>query len=425
MLTLDGRWNLLRDEEGHPRAILTIDTNVTERKKLEAQFLQAQRMESIGTLAGGIAHDLNNLLAPIMMGAGLIRQFSPNQDILTVVQNIERSARRGADLVRQVLSFARGVECARVIIQLDHIIREIESIVVNTFPKNITFERDVPGVLPMILGDPTQLNQIVLNLCVNARDAMPDGGHLVVSGRHVVIDEQYAVMNKGVVPGGYVVLEVTDNGSGMPKAIVDRIFEPFFTTKELGKGTGLGLSTLLGIVRSHGGFVNVYSEVGRGSTFKVYLPVPQDQQTAVLPAPGTETLPRGQGELILLVDDEISILSITRQTLETFGYRVITAEDGAQAIGLYAQSRAEIAVVITDIMMPVMDGPALIAAIRRVNPAARIIAASGLNANGNVARATHAGVKHFLAKPYTADAMLALLRDVLSEKSSRPPFAGP
>jgi PAS domain S-box-containing protein len=423
-LTVSGRWTLLRDEAGQPKAILSIDTDVTERKKLEAQFLRAQRMESIGTLAGGIAHDLNNLLAPIVMGVGLLQQYQPNDKAQQVIRNIERSAKRGTDLVKQVLSFARGVEGSRVAVHLKHVIREIVGMTESTFPKNITVDTNTPNDLWLVTGDPTQLNQVLLNLCVNARDAMPNGGRLVITAANTVIDEQYAVMNRGVVSGRYVRLEVTDNGSGMPQEVVDRIFEPFFTTKELGKGTGLGLSTVLGIVRSHGGFVNVYSEPGKGSTFKVYLPAQELDQAGAAPAADRpETATRGHGELILVVDDEASILSVTQQTLEAFGYRVITAEDGAQAIGLYAMHREEVAVVLTDMMMPVMDGPALIAALRRINPGVRVIAASGLNANGNVARATLAGVKHFLAKPYTAEALLGMLKKILTDASSRPPFA--
>jgi PAS domain S-box-containing protein len=416
VLTIEGRWTLVLDEAGRPKSVLAINTDVTERHKLEQQFLRAQRMESLGTLAGGIAHDLNNLLAPIVMGVDLLKQFVTEEEPLHVIRNIERSARRGTDLVKQVLSFARGVEGARVAISLAHVVREVELIVQNTFPKNITFETHVPPDLPLIIGDPTQLNQVLLNLCVNARDAMPDGGRLTISGRATVIDGQYAAMNRGVATGAYVRIEVADTGCGMPREVIDRIFEPFFTTKELGKGTGLGLSTVLGIVRSHGGFVNVYSEVGKGSTFTLHLPAQSDD------APGagavtiaTERLPRGNGELILVVDDEASVRDVTRQTLESFGYRVVTAEDGAQAVGLYARHRDAVAAVLTDMMMPVMDGPALIAALQRIDPGIRIIAASGLSTNGNVARAVHAGVKHFLAKPYTADAMLTLLKEVLAK----------
>jgi PAS domain S-box-containing protein len=421
-LSLECRYTLLRDETGRPKSVLAINTDITERKKLEQQFLRAQRMESIGTLAGGIAHDLNNLLAPITMGVELLRRFQINPRCLPVVDNIERSAKRGAELVKQVLSFARGVEGTRVALQVRHIVREIESIAENTFPKNILIEAVVPHDLRLIMADPTQLNQVVLNLCVNARDAMPDGGRLRIEAMNIEIDEQYAIMNHGVAPGHYVLIQVTDSGCGIPQVIIDRIFEPFFTTKELGKGTGLGLSTVMGIVRSHGGFVNVYSEVGKGSVFKVYLPALLESVEEGRRESEAEKFPRGNGELIMVVDDEASVLDITKQTLQTFGYKVITAEDGAHAIGHYALQRDEIALVLTDMMMPVMDGPALIAALRRINPKVKLIAASGLAANGNAVRAANIGVKHFLAKPYSADDLLQMLREALSERSSRPPI---
>lgn len=423
-LTIEGRWTLLRDGSDQPVSVLAINTDITERRLLEKQFLRAQRMESIGTLAGGIAHDLNNLLSPIVMGVDLIRQFALPPPAESVLLNMERSARRGSDLVKQVLSFARGVEGARVAVHLKHVVREVESMVTNTFPKNIEFESNIPADLWLVTGDPTQLNQVLLNLCVNARDAMPRGGRLAVTAANLVIDEQYAVMNRVGSAGRYVALEVSDDGVGMPQEVLDRVFEPFYTTKELGNGTGLGLSTVMGIVRSHGGFVNVYSEPGKGSVFKVYLPA-QASDAAPSGAPDAEVeLVRGRGELILLVDDETSILSVTKQTLEAFGYRVATAEDGAQGIGIYAVRSAEIAVVVTDMMMPVMDGPALISAMQRINPRVRVIAASGLNANGNVARASATGVKHFLAKPYSAETLLALLRQVLDEEAvGRSPFS--
>ena len=422
-LDVEGHWTLVRDEAGRPKSVLAINTDITERKKLEQQFLRAQRMESIGTLAGGIAHDLNNLLAPISMGVGLMKQFELNPRCLPILEIMERSADRGTNLVKQVLSFARGVEGSRVALEVRHMVREIESIAENTFPKNISFETKVAADLGMVMADPTQLNQVLMNLCVNARDAMPDGGRITLAASNAQIDEQYAVMNQGATPGRYVVIRVTDTGCGMPREIIDRIFEPFFTTKELGKGTGLGLSTVMAIVRSHGGFVNVYSELGKGSVFKVHLPAQSAADAAADPAsaPGGQ-LPRGNGELILVVDDEKPILEITRQTLETFGYKTLTAEDGAQAIGLYALHRNDISVVLTDMMMPVMDGPTLIAALRRISPGVRVIAASGLIANGNTLRAANAGVKHFLAKPYTADAMLNLLKEVIGPGGSRPPL---
>ncbi len=371
-------------------------------------------MESIGTLAGGIAHDLNNLLSPIVMGLELLRPQAGDAGIRQVIHTMEKSAQRGSDLVRQVLSFARGIEGERVPVRPADVVREVESIARTTFPKNITFEADLPKDLPPVVGDPTQINQVLLNLCVNARDAMPDGGRLTVSAASIQIDEHYAVMDQRVAAGSYVMLAVSDEGCGMPPELVDRVFEPFYTTKEIGKGTGLGLSTVLGIVRSHGGFLNVQSEPGKGSVFKVYLPTRASPAPAPRPEPAGDGLPRGQGELIMVVDDEEPILGITRHTLESFGYRVITAGDGAEAMGLYALQQKEIALVLTDLMMPVMDGAALIAALRRVNPAVKVVAVSGINTAGSEIRAGMAGAEHFLAKPYTADRLLTLLKKLLA-----------
>jgi PAS domain S-box-containing protein len=405
------------DADGRITHLVAVQRDITERKKLEEQFLRAQRMESIGTLAGGIAHDLNNLLSPIIMGADLLFRSETKAETRMVLQNMQRSARRGAELVKQVLSFARGVEGARVSVQLRHIVQEVELIIANTFPKNITFTSNLPPDLRTVTGDPTQLHQVMLNLCVNARDAMPAGGHLSVSGLNVVIDAQYAVMNRGVAAGGYVMIEVSDTGAGMSKEVQDRIFEPFFTTKEVGSGTGLGLSTVLGIVRSHGGFLNVYSEPGRGSVFKIYLPVRAQEPDAGAPLINHDSMPRGAGELILIVDDEATIRSVTRQTLESFGYRAITADDGAQAIALYAQRRKEIALILTDMMMPVMDGASLISAVRRIDATVPIIAASGLNSNSSMAKASAAGVRCFLSKPYGTDTLLQTLKTALGKTS--------
>jgi len=414
-LIVEGHWTLVRDEVGAPKSILASNTDITQRKKLEEQFLRAQRMESIGTLAGGIAHDLNNLLSPIVMGVDLLRRFSNDPRAASIISTIEQSAQRGTNLVKQVLSFAKGVEGARVSLQLSHLVREVETIVINTFPKNIQFQKQICPGLHTILGDPTQLNQVILNLCVNARDAMPQGGTLTIALYNQEVDEQYAAMDREVVAGSYVVLEVADEGTGMVREVMNRVFEPFYTTKEPGQGTGLGLPTALSIIRSHGGSLHVYSEPGKGSTFKIYLPATDELESGATSVNEQEPFPRGNRECVLVVDDERALLSITRQTLETFGYRVLTAEDGAQAMAVYVKNRADIAVVLTDMMMPVMDGSALIAALRRISPKARIIATSGLNSNGRPGHDTSAGADHFLAKPYAADVLLKLLRQVISE----------
>jgi PAS domain S-box-containing protein len=387
--------------------------DLTERKKLEQQFLRAQRMESIGTLASGVAHDLNNILAPIIMSIELLKGMVNNPQGEQMLATIEASARQGADIVRQVLSFARGVDGERIEIQPKHLLQDLENIIKGTFPKNIQLEFRIPGDIWTVLGDPTQVHQVLLNLSVNARDAMPNGGSLTIEVVNRVLDEHYAAMNPQARAGRYVQINITDSGTGMPPEVIDKIFEPFFTTKEMGKGTGLGLSTVMAVVKSHEGIVTVYSELDRGTTFKVYLPAMD------LPSDGQEkttqqvSMPRGNGETVLIIDDEASILTITGQTLQAFGYRVLTATDGAEAVALYATRKDEIAVVLTDMMMPVMDGTATIRALNRINPAVKIIAASGLNANGTVAKVSEPSVKHFLTKPYTAGTLLKTLRTIL------------
>lgn len=412
-LVIEARWSLLRDKEGRPKSVLAINTDVTEKKKIETQFMRAQRMESIGVLAGGIAHDLNNIFAPIVLSIDMLQATAMDQEARMVLETIEMSARRGADIVQQVLSFARGVDGQRIEIQPIYLLKDIERLIKDTFPKDIRLSLNFDREVWTILGDPTQVHQILLNLCVNARDAMPNGGNLSINVENRMLDQQYVAMNIEAKPGPYVALSVTDSGSGIPPEILDKIFEPFFTTKEVGKGTGLGLSTVMAIVKSHGGFVNVYSELGVGTTFKVYLPAEQMPSQSTDERVEATDLPRGNGELILVVDDETSILTITGQTLQAFGYRVMKASNGAEAIVVYAQHKDEIDVVLTDMAMPVMDGPATIYALLKIKPDIRIIAASGLYANGGVAKATSAGVKHFISKPYTAATLLKTLREII------------
>ncbi len=414
-ITIEARWTLIRDNEGNPKSVLAINTDITERKMIESQFMRAQRMESIGTLAGGVAHDLNNILAPIMMSIDILKELSPDPQAKEILDTIDLSAKRGAAIVRQVLSFARGLDGQRIEVQPKHLIKDLENIIKDTFPKDIRLQFTIPNDTWTILGDPTQVHQILLNLCVNARDAMPNGGSLVVSTENSVIDEQYAAMNIQAKVGRYVIISVTDSGSGIPQGIRDRIFEPFFTTKELSKGTGLGLSTVMAIVKSHAGVVNVYSEPGKGTTFKVYLPATDTPSEAEDGQAIADSLPRGNGETVLVVDDEASILYITSQTLQAFGYRALTAVNGAAAVAIYAKHQAEIDVVITDMMMPIMDGKATIYALSQINPTIKIVAASGLNANGSEANGAGISLKHFLTKPYTAETLLKTIREILDE----------
>jgi len=415
-LTVEARWTLVSDREGVPKSVLAINTDITERRKIELQFLRAQRMESIGTLAGGVAHDLNNILAPILMSIQILKLKQTDSETTGILKTIETSAKRGGDIVRQVLSFARGLESQRIEIQPKHLLGDIENIIKGSFPKNIQTEFSVPEDVWTIQGDPTQIHQILLNLTVNARDAMPNGGILAVSVENCVLDKYYSAMNLQAKPGRYVVINVTDSGSGMSQRIVDKIFEPFFTTKELSKGTGLGLSTVMAVIKSHEGLINVYSEVGRGTTFKVHLPAMENSSHTPV-EDEISLLPRGNGQTVLVIDDEASILAITGQTLRAFGYKSLTAVDGAEGVAIYAQNVNAVAVVVTDMNMPIMNGMATIRALLRINPLVKIIAATGLNVNGDADKLSEMGVIHSLVKPYTAEALLNVLHQVINSGS--------
>ncbi|HEY1848987.1 MAG TPA: PAS domain-containing protein [Opitutaceae bacterium] len=402
---LDTRRTLIRDDKGAPKAQLSISVDITEKKKREAVALRGQRLESLGTLAGGIAHDLNNVLAPILMSIALLKLKVNDEGGQKLLGMLEKNAERGAHLVRQVLAFGRGAEGERVPVLPVQIAREIEQIVGDTFPKTLSFRLDCESPTWAVSGDPTQLHQVLLNLCVNARDAMPNGGTIVVRIENATVDETFATMNHGAKPGPHVAISVSDTGAGIPLGVRDRIFEPFFTTKEIGKGTGLGLSTSLGIAQSHGGFISVSTDVGKGSVFKIYLPAIENGAAAV-PAPAKRpVLPRGHNELIMVVDDEAPILNVARSTLERFGYRVVTATNGAAAVSEYALKREEIAVVVTDMSMPIMDGAAMAVALKAINPAVKVIGSSGMD-GASASAAANAGVREFIPKPYSAETLL-------------------
>ncbi len=414
-LTKDGRLidvsvtaSPVRDAANAVIGVSMVARDISERKKLDQHFLRAQRMESIGTLAGGIAHDLNNVLGPIMLSLELLKMSFPDAESQELIGIIEGSARHGSDMVRQLLSFARGLEGQRLEIDVADLVRDIEKITKDTFLKHVEIRTSLPPELWRVVGDRTQLHQVLLNLCVNARDAMPGGGTLAIEAENIAIDAHYAGVNPDAKAGLYVALRVEDSGTGIRPDVLERIFDPFFTTKEVGKGTGLGLSTSMAIVKAHGGFMRASSEPGRGSTFNVYIPA--CEQATIERDVSPAALPRGRGELVLVVDDESAVRQITRQTLEAFGYRVVVAVDGADAVAIYARQGVEIAVVLTDMMMPVMDGPSTIHVLRTMNPAVRIIAVSGLDAN---AHGVGLGLSHFLPKPYTADRLLTALRQAL------------
>jgi PAS domain S-box-containing protein len=414
--------------------LLAVVRDISERKEMEAKFFRAQRLEAIGSLASGIAHDMNNILAPIMMSAPLLRMgLSVEQTEKTLV-TIETSAQRGADLVRQLLTFGRGVEGARRIVRLGAMLDEVARIAQRTFPKNISIARDDSEMAWPVMGDSTQLHQVLLNLCVNARDAMPQGGVLTIAVDNVRFDESLVSMTPGAKVGPYVQLSVTDTGTGIPPDVVDKIFDPFFTTKEPGKGTGLGLSTVIGIVKSHGGFVSVLTKMGVGTTFQVYFPaMPEGQEAALAKGPGAA--PAGHGELILVVDDEEKIREVVRDMLVKYGYQVIVANDGADATKQFVLHAKEIRAVITDLEMPVMDGMELVHVLRTLNPALAVLVSSGI-ASEQALESRRAGLKALgistiLDKPYTAEKILHAVHDQLTSKQvrhkrpgTRNPFTG-
>ncbi|MBW4448255.1 MAG: PAS domain S-box protein [Spirirestis rafaelensis WJT71-NPBG6] len=410
-IIVESRWTLVCDEHQKAKSILVVETDVTQKKQLETQFLRAQRMESIGTLASGIAHDLNNMLSPILLSVPLLKAKLSDERSQKVLSIVENNAKRGASLVKQVLSFARGIEGDRTVLQLKHQILEMKQIIEQTFPKSITFQKEIEPDLWQICGDSTQIHQILINLCINARDAMPNGGTLKISAKNIFIDESFARMHIDAKVGSYILLSITDTGIGISQETLDKIFEPFFTTKQFGKGTGLGLSTVIGIVKGHGGFITVSSALNKGTKFKVYLPA---VNTDAIRQEENQEILTGHEELILIVDDEASIREITTTSLEKYNYKTISASDGIEAIALYAQHKNEIKATIIDMMMPNMDGATTINTLKKMNPLLPIVVVSGLPTSEQVLLNKISQHAAFLPKPYTTQELLQTLHRVLS-----------
>jgi PAS domain S-box-containing protein len=412
-IIVESRWTLMLDSDGQPKSILIVDTDITQKKQLQEQFFRIQRLESIGTLAGGIAHDINNILTPILGAAQVLkgRLAQDPERYQQMLNMIENNAKRGSALVKQVLSFARGFKGERTIIQVRHLITEILQVAKQTFPRIIEFRAHIPEDLWPVSGDSTQLHQVLMNLVVNARDAMPQGGTLTISAVNQHLDEVYTRMNLEATVGNYIVITVADTGMGMEPEVLERIFEPFFTTKDVGTGTGLGLSTVRGIVKSHGGFVRVSSQVGQGTEFNIFLPAVED-----LPAPEPDALeiPQGRGELILVVDDEANILDVAKIILESHNYQTVIASNGVEAIAIYAKYKEKISAVLMNMLMPEMDGTTAIRTIHKINPQIPIISCSGLNTTGNVLPSISLNVQAVLAKPFTGKELLHSLNRVLS-----------
>jgi PAS domain S-box-containing protein len=410
---VESRWTLIRDEAGNPTSILSVDTDITAKKSLEQQFLRAQRLESLGSLASGIAHDLNNVLTPIVGAAQLLPLTLPNLDARSqrLLNMLVESSKRGSGLVKQILTFARGMDGQRTLLQVRHILAEIISVARQTFPKSIEIHLNLDSEdLWLVSVDATQIHQVLMNLFVNARDAMPNGGTIVASAENMIIDADYAKLHLQPPVGSYILITIADTGIGMNSDMLAHIFDPFFTTKET--GTGLGLSTVQGIVKAHGGSIEVESEVGQGTCFKIFLPAIDSREIESLAT--AEDLHDGKGQLVLVVDDEVAIREITKESLETYNYRVISASDGIEAIDIYAQNHHSIAIVLVDMMMPNLDTPSIILALQQINPEVRVVVMSGsyLNLEAIVDKQK---VSAFLTKPFTTAEMLQTLATIEPE----------
>jgi PAS domain S-box-containing protein len=393
-------------------------TDITERKLLEFQLVQNQRLESIGTLAGGIAHDLNNVFAPIMMAGELLSDKIVDKDSTQLLDVVTASARRGAGLVRQILLFARGIEGQRVAVSLSALFTELRTFLESTLPKSIRIEIDSSPDVPSVSGDPTQLHQVLLNLSVNAQEAMPSGGRLAISAEVTTVAPSAPRPHPDAVPGEFVRIDVTDTGCGIPNILRGQIFDPFFTTKGVGRGSGLGLSTARSIVKAHRGFITFVSAEGSGTTFSVYLPTAAAGLSKPVrddPSKADPALPRGKGEHILVVDDEESVRMIMRSTLESFGFRVSTSSDGAEAIALFRNPKAIFDMAIVDMQMPGLDGGKTIVALRHLRPELPIVGASGLATSENREHAAANGVRHFLDKPFSVETLLRTVHAAMAK----------
>jgi two-component system cell cycle sensor histidine kinase/response regulator CckA len=383
-----------------------------ERRAAEEQMLRVQRLENIGMLAAGIAHDFNNVLAPIMMGVPLLRMRHSGESDQKILASIENSANRGAGLVKQILGFAAGVTGEPQIVQPKHLLRELIGVMEQTFPKNIRLKDAVAGNLWPIKVNPTQLHQVVLNLCVNARDAMPDGGTLALRATNLHLDRLGAATIAQARPGDFLLIEVSDTGTGIPPGIVEKIWEPFYTTKEAGRGTGLGLSTVRGIVRDHGGLIDLQTRPGSGTLFRVLLPALPEQAGSDHGAAAV-AIPRGSGELVMVVDDDVNVREVACASLIQHGYRTLAANDGTEAVALFAPRHLEIRAVVSDLDMPGLDGTTLAAIVRKLNPSVRIILSSASSDPTDPRRQAPEGGA-FLSKPYTAETLLGTLHRLLT-----------
>jgi CheY-like chemotaxis protein/two-component sensor histidine kinase len=376
-------------------------------------------METVGILAGGIAHDLNNVLSPILLASQLIRLKNPGPEISDLVETLETSAKHGTELIKQILSFARGLEGQHIEVQVAYLIRDLQKMLKETLPRSIQLQTEIPANLWLVKGVPTHIEQVLMNLAVNAKHAMPEGGKISISAKNTVVDQSYARLHPDAKAGTYVVLSVNDTGTGMSPETLKHIYDPFFTTKPGGKGSGLGLSTVKSIVKNHGGFVHVYSEMGKGTTFRAYFPATASVAAEQVSGPQV-SIPRGNGERILVVDDEAAILRVTKTMLERNGYAVETANDGAEGIATFVKHRNDIRLVITDVMMPVMDGLAMVQALLKLKSDIKVLAVSGLIESHKAAELSSVIKADILQKPFTSEELLTAVHRAMEQGAKEP-----
>jgi two-component system, cell cycle sensor histidine kinase and response regulator CckA len=401
--------------QGGRKMQIAVVRDIGERKNLERQLHQAQRMESVGLLAGGIAHDFNNILTGIITYAALAKRMlgddNPIRDELT---EIEQQGQRAATLIKQLLAFSRNQRLEARAIQVGAVLANVQKFLGRVIGETIALEMKIEPGLRDVMADAAQLEQVMLNLCVNARDAMPKGGRLVVEAARAELDEAFCRTRLQARPGEYVRITVRDEGQGMTPEVLQRIFEPFFTTKETGKGTGLGLAVVYGIVKQHGGFIDVTSEVGKGTTVSVYLTPAEKPKTII---PQQETVPRGGQETILIAEDELGVRRAAVRILESYGYTVLTAGDGEEAVRVFEAHKKKIDLVILDAVMPRGGGKELFETLSASHPQTRFLFVTGYSTSvlgRNFKRTTRRG--HFLQKPFSPEELARRVRAALDEQ---------
>jgi two-component system, cell cycle sensor histidine kinase and response regulator CckA len=410
---------LLRDSTGAMIGTLAILEDTSERKRLEAQLRQAQKMEAVGRLAGGIAHDFNNLLAVIMGHSDLIRSVLKKGDALAHdVEQIRRASERAASLTRQLLAFSRRQFLQPQVIDVSTLVGNLATMLRRLIAEDIHLDLRLDSAAGRVSADPGQLEQVIVNLAVNARDAMPQGGHLILETAPEVLDQTFVTAHPGSAAGPHVRLSIHDTGCGMGPDVMSHLFEPFFTTKEAGRGTGLGLSTVYGIVKQHRGYIDVISEVGRGSSFGVYLPRVDLRPTLERPTP-KERLKPGSLETVLFVEDEVALRDLMHRVLVKGGYTVLAAGDGVEALALVEAHPGPIDLLVTDVIMPRMSGPDLAARLRARQHGIRVLYLSGYTADQLRAQTDLGREATLLAKPFTSDGLLRKVREVLDRPSPR------